>query len=282
MSDAHTKLVGLIGWPIEHSLSPVMHEAAFSALGLNWRYLPLPVRPGGIKDAIEGLVALGFRGANVTIPYKQEVVPLLDELSPEAREIEAVNTIIIEEDGRIIGHNTDSSGFADSLRDSGFNPRGKTAIIVGAGGAARAAVHALLAAGIEKIMVLSRTLARAEGLIRTFGDNRLRSGVLSKEGLIEGARQASLLVNATPIGMWPHVNGSIWPDGAALPAQVSVFDLVYNPIETRLLKQARSSGAQAVSGIEMLIHQGAAAFELWTGMIAPIDVMRRALKERAN
>ena len=281
MSDAHTKLVGLIGWPIEHSRSPMMHEAAFSALGLNWRYLPLPVRPGGIRDAVEGLVALGFRGANVTIPYKQVVAPLLDELSPQAREIEAVNTIVIY-GGRTIGYNTDSSGFADSLHNSGFDPRGKTAIIVGAGGAARAAVHALLAAGIEKIMVLSRTLAHAEGLICTFGDNRLRGGVLSKEELIEGARQASLLVNATPVGMWPHVNGSIWPDSTAIPAHLTVFDLVYNPIETRLLKQARSSGAQAVSGIKMLIHQGAAAFELWTGVSAPIDVMRRALKEGIN
>ena len=279
MSETQSKLVGLIGWPIEHSLSPVMHEAAFSALGLDWRYLAMPVRPGGINDAIDGLVALGFRGANVTIPYKQAVLPLLDDLSQEARQIGAVNTIVIEGGGRTIGHNTDFGGFIASLRDGGFNPSGKTAIIAGAGGGARAVVHALLAAGVEKVTVLSRTRARAQELMRSFGDSRVHTGKLDQEQIIEGARSANLLVNATPVGMWPNVGGSIWPDGAGIPAHLTVLDLVYNPLETRLLQLAKESGAQAISGIEMLIHQGAAAFELWTGMSAPIDAMRRALKE---
>ena len=279
MIDAHTRLVGLIGWPIEHSLSPVMHEAAFSALGLDWRYLLLPVRPGWIRDAIAGLVALGFRGANVTIPYKQAVVPLLDDLSQQARRIGAVNTIVIEQGGRTIGHNTDSAGFIAALHDGGFAPSGRAVIIVGAGGAAGAVVHALLAAGMKKLTVLSRTHARAEKLISSFDDTRLHSETLSEERLIEGARSADLLVNATPVGMWPSVDGSIWPNGVAIPAHLTVFDLVYNPVETRLLQLAKSSGARAISGIEMLINQGAAAFELWTGMSAPIDAMRRALKE---
>ena len=282
MSDTRTQLVGLIGWPVEHSLSPAMHNTWFSALGLAGRYLLLPVRPEMLERKISSLAARGFRGVNVTIPYKQAVIPLLNGLSSEAKTIGAVNTIVVERDGRLIGHNTDSSGFITALRDSGFDPHARTAIVVGAGGGARAVVHALLAAGIHKISVLSRTIERAKELIHSFGDDRLHGKLLTEGTLREGTREADLLVNATSLGMWPYVDGSIWPHGTALPAHLHVFDLVYNPIETHLLKQARSSGARAISGIEMLIQQGAAAFALWTGKRAPLAVVRRALKEEAH
>jgi len=282
MIDAHTQLVGLIGWPVEHSLSPRMHNTAFSALSLNWGYVPLPVRPGLIEDAISGLAALGFRGANVTIPYKEAVIPFLQRLSSEAESIRAVNTIVVEEDGTLIGHNTDSSGFIATLRDVGFDPKGRSAVVCGAGGAARAAVHGLLEAGVKEITVLNRNLERAEELISAFVDAPVHAGRLSPENLIKETGDADLLVNATPVGMWPHVDRSIWPGNIAVPGHLTVFDLVYNPIATQLLQQARASGTRGISGLEMLLHQGAAAFELWIGDSAPVEAMRAALKEAAS
>ena len=282
MIDGYTQLVGLIGWPTRHSLSPLMHNAAFQSLMLNWSYVPLPVQPGRVEGAISGLVALGFRGANVTIPYKETVIPLLHRLSPEAEEIGAVNTIVVEKNGTLVGYNTDSSGFIASLRQGGFNPKGRPAVVCGAGGAARAAVHGLLEAGAREITVLNRTIARAEGLISQFVDERLQAGRLSPETLTRAAGDVDLLVNATPIGMWPHVDGSIWPSDLPVPPHLTVFDLVYNPLETHLLQQARVSGTRVISGLEMLLFQGAAALELWTGKKAPIATMRAALKEAAK
>ncbi len=279
MIDGRTQFVGLIGWPVEHSLSPSMHNAAFSALGLDWSYVPLPVRSGQIEDAISGLVALGFRGANVTIPYKQEVIPFLHKLSPEAQAIGAVNTVVVEKDGTLVGHNTDFSGFIASLRQGGFDPKEKAAVVCGAGGAARAAVHGLLEAEAREITVLNRTVARAEDVISAFVDERLQAGRLSPETLMKAAGDADLLVNATSVGMWPDVDGSIWPVNVPVPRHLTVFDLVYNPVETHLLQQAKESGAQATSGLKMLLQQGAAAFALWTGKDAPIATMRAALKE---
>ena len=279
MIDACTQLVGLIGWPVEHSLSPRMHNAVFSALGLNWTYMPLAVRPGRIEDAISGLVALGFRGADVTIPYKQAVIPFMDSLSPDAEEIGAVNTIVVEKDESLVGHNTDSSGSVATLRQAGFDPKGRSAVVCGAGGAARAAVHGLLEAGAKEVTVLNRTRARAKGLISAFVDERLQAGRLSSETLTRAAGDADLLVNATSLGMWPDVDGSIWPDDVPVPGHLMVLDLVYNPMETHLLRHVRECGARAISGLEMLLHQGATAFELWTGRDVPIEAMRAALTE---
>ena len=282
MIDGQTQLVGLIGFPTRHSLSPAMHNAAFRALKLNWSYVPLPVQPGRIKDAILGLSALGFRGANVTIPYKQAVIPFLHELSPESRKIGAVNTIIVEKSGSLVGHNTDPFGFITSLHEAGFDSQGKQAIVIGAGGAARAVVHALLRVETKRITVFNRDPDRAGDLVAAFADERLHNAELNPDVIIKEARDAHLLVNTTPVGMWPDVDNSIWPDNVPIPRHLTVFDLVYNPVETRLLQQAREGGAQAVSGIEMLIHQGAAAFELWTGSKAPIATMRGALKEEVT
>ena len=277
MIDGSTRLVGLIGWPVAHSLSPLMHNEAFSDLGLNWRYVPLPVRPGALPDAVAGLAALGFRGANVTIPYKQAVIPLLDNLSPQARKIGAVNTIVVEDDGQLVGHNTDSAGFVAALSQGGFSPEGRSAVIVGAGGAGRAAVHGLISASASKILLLSRS--GAEDLISGLdADDPVQARQLTREALVESVQEADLLVNATPVGMWPNVDGSIWPRDVAMPTHLTVFDLVYNPVQTLLLRQARDARARAISGLEMLLLQGAKALELWTGKRAPIEVMRDALK----
>ncbi|MEA3342308.1 MAG: shikimate dehydrogenase [Chloroflexota bacterium] len=284
MIDGHTQLVGLLGWPVEHSLSPAMHNAAFDALGLNWRYVPLPVRPGRVKAAVRGLAALGFRGANVTVPHKQTVMFALDNIAPDAVEFGAVNTIIVErrEDGVTIlsGRNTDVQGFIGALRQSGFEPEGKSAVVVGAGGSARAVIFGLLKAEIGEIAVLNRTLERAQALVSSLGSEKggLRALPLTQETLIGSARTADLLVNTTTVGMWPHVNGSIWPDGVSVPSHLTVFDLVYNPLETRLLRQARESGARAIDGLGMLVRQGALAFEMWTNQGFAIDEIARLMR----
>lgn len=275
MLDGRTQLVGLIGWPVEHSLSPAMHNAAFDALGLNWRYVPLPVQPGQVESAVRGLRDLGFRGANVTVPHKQAVMPVLNAVSPEAQALGAVNTLVIgphtDETLAIAGYNTDHTGFVGALRDGGFEPAdGGKAVVVGAGGAARAVVFGLLSSGSGEIVVLNRTLERAQALIRDLSrehstTSRLRALPLTPQSLIESSRASDLLVNATTQGMWPHVDRSIWPDEAPLPSHLTVFDLVYTPLETRLLQQARRSNARPIDGLGMLVQQGAIAFEMWTG-----------------
>jgi shikimate dehydrogenase len=282
MIDGETTLVGVMGWPIGHSLSPVMHNAAFEALGMNWRYVPLPVRPGEVGAAVEGLKALGFRGCNVTVPHKEAVIPHLDHIPPRVTAFGAVNTLILEraEDGRctIAGENTDVQGFVHALRQGGFDPQGRRVLIAGAGGAARGVIYGLLGAGAEAVTVLNRTPGRAEALVADLsaqaGDTALRCGALTEEALVRQASEVDLRVQATTLGMWPHVEASIWPGDRPLPGHLAVCDLVYRPIETQLLRQARAAGAMAIDGLGMLIGQGALSFEMWTGVWPPEDVMR--------
>lgn len=289
MVDERTQLVGLIGWPVAHSLSPAMHNAAFDALELNWRYVPLPVPPGEVEAAVRGLAALGFRGANVTVPHKQAVMSMIDSAAPNARDLGAVNTLVIERrEGSpavIKGYNTDDQGFIDALQREGFDVRGwESAVVVGAGGAARAIVYGLLRSGKGEIVVLNRTLERAQALISELGScfketSRLRAFSLTPKMLVESARAADLLINATTVGMWPRAGHSIWPADVPIPAHLTVFDLVYNPLQTRLLTQARGLGAHGIVGLEMLVQQGALALEIWTGKPAPVEVMRAACEQ---
>jgi shikimate dehydrogenase len=222
-----------------------------------------------------------FRGANVTVPHKQEVMPYLDEIAADARAIGAVNTILVE-GGRLIGHNTDGHGFLAALRDAGFEPSGRSALVLGAGGGARAVVCALAEVGCE-VTIYNRTPQRAAGLARDLQDLRMRTPVArirSAPALVDlELGLFDLLVNATSVGMWPHSDLSPWPAGLPLQSHWTVYDLVYNPEETRLLSQASAAGAKPVGGLSMLVHQGALAFELWTGHSPPIDVMRAAARE---
>ncbi|MBM4464912.1 MAG: shikimate dehydrogenase [Chloroflexi bacterium] len=276
-----TKLVGLIGWPVEHSLSPAMHNSAFAALNLNWCYLPLPVPPERLGEAVAGLRALSFVGANVTVPHKEAVMCYLDEVTPQAQAIGAVNTIVVCGE-KSIGYNTDWLGFLAALSEAGFDPQGKRAVILGAGGAARAVVYALAQAGAQ-VTVLNRTLTRTQALVRDFSppfpSALLVSLPLNSQTLREQAAEAHLLVNTTPVGTWPEVDESIWPEDLALPGHLTVFDLVYNPRQTRLLQQAEAAGARSIGGLGMLVHQGAASFELWTGEKAPVEAMYEAAQK---
>ena len=288
MIDGNTQLVGLIGWPVGHSLSPAMHNAAFDAVKLNWRYVPLSVPPRQIEAAVFALAALGFRGANVTVPHKQAVISALDSVASNAGDLGAVNTLVLnrteDQATTIRGYNTDSEGFLAALEHKGVAPGGlRNAVVIGAGGAARAIVHALLRSGNAKIAVLNRTFERAQALVLDLGlgvkeEPRLRALPLTLETLGESAEAADLLVNATTVGMWPHVEQSIWPFQLRIPAHLTVFDLVYNPLQTRFLEQTQRSGARAISGYEMLVQQGALAFEIWTEEPAPAEVMRNACK----
>ncbi|MCS6828007.1 MAG: shikimate dehydrogenase [Caldilinea sp.] len=282
---AKTMLVGLIGWPVSHSVSPAMHNAAFAALGMDWRYVPLPVNPalpGAVGDAVRGVRAMGMRGVNVTVPHKQAVLPFLDRIAPAAQAMRAVNTIVVEEDGSLTGDNTDAPGFIADLRGHGVDPAGLHALVLGAGGSARAVVYGLAQAGVQRITVANRSIERAHQLLadlRPYLDAIRCQAVTLPDGLAEVA-DAPLIVNCTPLGMTPHVDATPWPLELPLNPGQTVYDLVYNPPDTLLLQQARRHGARAIGGLGMLIWQGALAFERWTGRPAPVEVMRAAAEEQ--
>ncbi len=277
-----TALVGIIGWPVSHSVSPAMHNAAFAQLGLDWRYVPLPVdstREGAVGDALRGLRALGFRGANVTVPHKQVIIPFLDRLTPVAQAMGAVNTIVVGEDGRLTGDNTDAAGFIADLRSHGVDPAGQRVLVLGAGGSARAIVYGLAQAGARQITVANRTLARAElavAHLRPFAVQTELAAASLPGDLAAIGEQAALIVNCTSLGMTPQVETTPWNKGVPFRPEQTVYDLVYNPAETRLLRQARRDGARPIGGLGMLIWQGALALEGWTGHSAPIAAMRAA------
>ena len=277
-----SSIVGLIGWPVGHSVSPAMHNAAFAALDLPWCYVPLPVAPepaARIGEAVRGLRALGLRGANVTVPHKQAVTPYLDELTAAAQAIGAVNTIIVQDDGRLVGDNTDAPGFVADLRDHGVDPTGQRMLVLGAGGSARAIVYGLAAAGARTITIANRTLARAEELAAAlqpdFPAIPLAACAMPAD-LAHYATQSDLVVNCTSLGMTPNAEGLPWQPDLPFCADQTVYDLVYNPRRTRLLAQAERDGARAIGGIGMLIWQGAIAFERWTGQQPPVEIMRAA------
>jgi shikimate dehydrogenase len=278
--NAKTQLVGLLGWPVSHSVSPTMHNAAFAERRMNWRYVPLPTPPDRVEDAVRGLRALGFRGANVTVPHKQAVMPILDRWTPSAEAIGAVNTIIVGEDGLLTGDNTDAGGFIADLRAHGVDVQDRRVLIVGAGGSARAVVYGLAEAGASAITVLNRTVDRARSLTETMAEYfpLVNFGVNSfPESVAVLADDADLIVNCTSLGMHPHVEGLPWDEDVEfLPSQI-VYDLIYNPAATRLLQLAAADGAKPIGGLGMLIHQGAQAWSRWTGEEAPVETMRRAV-----
>ncbi|MET1011203.1 MAG: shikimate dehydrogenase [Actinomycetota bacterium] len=267
-----THVVGIVGWPVEHSLSPAIHNAAFAAAGLDWAYVPLPVPPEGLSEALAGLASLGFRGVNVTMPHKTETADLLEELSEDARLLRAVNTIVVR-GGVLEGHNTDAPGFGRFLlRDAGFDPAGAEALIYGAGGAARACALALARAGVRRITVAARDEARAAPLASIVRSVGVPLAVVRPRD-VEGS-VADLVVNATPVG----APGAA-PTHPALPRLgpgVLVVDLLYDPPTTDLQRRAREAGATAVGGLGHLLEQAALSYELWTGTPAPLDVMSAA------
>ncbi len=270
------KRVFLLGYPLAYSISPAMHNAAFRAINLDWQYELLETATQGLPNAIARLKEADCAGANVTIPHKQSVLQFLDDVSATARAIGAVNTIIHRE-GKLIGDNTDGIGFIASLRESHINPRNARVVILGAGGAARAVAFALAEAGAREIVLLNRTATRvivlADHLHAQFP--KLRIVVNHREAI----GQTNILVNATSVGMFPRVTETPMPKGQTLSPSTVVVDLVYNPLQTRFLWDAKREGAWTINGLGMLVHQGVASFKLWTGRDVPVDVMRQTALE---
>jgi shikimate dehydrogenase len=270
---AGTQICGLIGDPVEHSMSPAMHNAAFKKTGLDYIYLPFRVTPENLPGAISGLRSLNLRGMNVTIPHKVSVIPLLDELEPMAKKIGAINTIV-NDNGYLKGYNTDAEGFLKSLSEKDIAPSGKKIVILGAGGVSRAISFTLAEQGAE-IAILSRSqkIEWAEKL--TINKSKVLAMELNNTNLKSVLSHADILVNATSVGMSPDTDNTLVPQELFRPGML-VFDVIYNPEKTRLLADAEKAGAVAVGGLDMLIWQGALSFELWTGIKAPADVMKKA------
>jgi len=282
--NAKTQLCGLLGNPVEHSLSPAIHNAAFEKLGLNFVYLAFRVED--IAGAIRGIRALGnVRGFSVTIPHKVAVIPHLDEVETTARHIGSVNTIVVEK-GKLTGYNTDATGALRALRDGGVRLDGQRVLMLGSGGAARAIAFALAAdpagTGIAGLTILGIDEPERRGLVR---DLRARTrlpvedGPISDEALRRGIRDSAILIHCTPLGMHPKVEETCVP-AALLNPHLTVMDIVYNPPETRLLREAKAAGCRTIRGLEMFLHQAVAQFELWTQLAAPADVMRAVLESR--
>jgi shikimate dehydrogenase len=264
-----THVVGVIGWPVSHSLSPAIHNAAFRAMDMDWVYVPLPVPPGRVRAAIEGLRSLGLVGANVTMPHKTDVADAVDERSDDAARLRAVNTVVVGAAG-IAGHNTDASGFDRFLRrDAGFDPSGRTALIYGAGGAARACALALARGGLGSLVVVLRDTTRVAPLADAL--EGLATDVRAVSFDDAEAIEAELVVNATPLGG----RGESLPM-PAVAAGGLVVDLLYRPSLTPFLERARALGANAFGGLGLLLHQAALSFELWTGQVPDLDVMSAA------
>jgi len=275
-----TRVLGIIGWPVAHSLSPLMQNAALQALGMDYIYVPFPVTPEALPVAVLGLRSLGVAGFNVTIPHKTTIIPLLDELTPEAAFIGAVNTVRREGD-QLIGDNTDGIGFVRSLaEDLEFQPQGKTILLLGAGGAARSALVSLCAAGAAEIIIANRTIENADALIEGVADRysqvRLSTVTLDSVGVDQYLPVADLVVNTTSVGM----GGSSfdWLDLSLLQKGGRVYDMVYSPPLTPLLVKAKGAGHSYANGIGMLIAQGEEAFRLWTGAPPPPGVMKTRLR----
>jgi len=276
-----TKVVGVFGDPVEHTVSPAMHNAAFLALGIDMVYLPLRVFAEPISelgDAIKGIKAMNMRGVNITIPHKENAIKYLDEIDEHAAEIGAVNTVV-NKNGLLVGYNTDGPGYLLSLRKyTGFIPEGKRILIFGAGGASRAVVYAILAARPASLLIANRTIERAVALKDKFGARfkEVEVNVTTPDSALtrEFAKEADLVVNTTPLGMGGKGAPGIPVEDLSESAVVS--DIVYTPLETGFLKRAKERGLKTHDGLSMLVKQGAVTFELWTGQRAPLDIMRQA------
>jgi shikimate dehydrogenase len=272
-----TKICGVIGDPIEHTMSPVMHNAAFKLLGLDFIYVPFRVKAEELGKAITGMRALNIRGLNITIPHKVAVLLFLDRLDPLAEKIGAVNTIV-NDDGILTGYNTDATGFMQALLDKGIKPQGKNVVILGAGGASRA-ISFILADSGAHLFILNRRLEldwakELASRISQMFNTEVKAMELNRDNLGETLEKADILVNATSVGMSPDSDQTP-VDAKLLRSSLIVFDIVYNPIKTRLLREAEAAGAKTISGLDMLAWQGVLAFEKWTGQKAPINLMKK-------
>ena len=278
--DTRTKLVGLLGRPLGHSFSPAMHNRAFQTLGLNYCYLPIEVTAEDLATVAAGIAKMNFAGYNVTIPHKIRIMDCLDTIDPLAQAIGAVNTVTIR-NGRTTGYNTDGIGFAHSLEAAGEpSVKNKSVLILGAGGAARAIAMTLADQGATRIVICNRTESKASTLSRDVNQQGRECATaipMDAVTMTNALRDTDILINTTSIGMHPQDQQSPIANHL-IQSHLVVCDIVYNPPLTHLLKMAQEKGCRIVRGIGMLLYQGAASFQLWTGRDAPVDIMRRAIR----
>ena len=275
-----TNIVGLIGHPVEHSFSPPMHNAAFEKLGMDYAYVAFDVEPQNLKSAIDGAKSLGIRGLNVTIPHKIEVMQYLDEIDEVAGLIGAVNTIDFKD---MKGYNTDGIGAVRAIEEV-TSIKDKKVVIAGAGGASRAISFYIAKYGASRLTILNRNVEKAQKLASDVSNSGL-IGDVKADSISEIASildDADILINTTPVGMHPNVNDEPIASASDMHEDLVVFDAVYNPNETGLLKEAVKAGAEPVFGIKMLLYQGAESFRIWTGVDAPVDAMEDALRKTIN
>ena len=278
MITGRTVNFGVIGYPIAHSLSPAMQNAGIQTAGLDYAYIAMPVKPEELGRAVEGLKSLGFRGFNVTIPHKQAVMEYLEEIQEDARIIGAVNTVSIE-NGRLVGYNTDMLGFIQAMKDKDFQPAEKNALLLGAGGAARAIIHGLIKEGVKSLTIGVRNVAKAQAVADYFAD-AMKIMVLDwhSQEFKDALSQAQLLVNSTPLGMAPNVDAMPPVDWSLVAKSAFAYDIIYTPAETLFLKTAKEHGCSILNGEAMLVGQGAEAFRIWTGQELPREPMAKALR----
>ncbi len=275
-----SELVGVFGHPVAENPTIVMQEAAFRALGLNWRYLNMEVYPHELAAAMQGLRAMNFRGVNLTIPHKVAVLQYLDEVSPDAALMGAVNTVRRNGD-RLMGENTDGKGFLRSLReDAGVDPAGKRVVVLGAGGAARAMTVELALAGASHITVVNRNAQRGKALAALLNDRTpAQAEFVEWHGRYAIPSDTDIIANATSIGLYPNVHEQPDVDYTTITANMVVCDVIPNPPQTPFLRQAADRGARTLDGLGMLVYQGAIALKMWSGLDAPVAVMRQVLAD---
>jgi shikimate dehydrogenase len=283
--DAHTQIVGLLGYPVRHSLSPAMHNAAFATAKLNWRYHAFSVAPDKLEDAVKGLAALGIRGVNATIPHKEALLELVDDCTVRARTIGAINTIKISSQGRILGDNTDAPGFIEDLKRHKVTVSDHKALVLGAGGSSRAVVYGLLEAGSPKIHIVNRTLERARALAEhmnaCFEGQKVSAGSLDAK--LDPKVGFELVINTTSVGLGGKFEQeSPWPDHWQRKGLKIAYDLIYNPVETPFLREFREQNCQAINGLGMLAEQGQIGWSWWTGLEASAEVMHKALAKKLS
>ena len=277
----HTRLTALLGSPVAHSISPLMHNEAFQLLDLDYTYLCFEVNEETLPAAVDGLKACGIRGFNLTMPNKNKIVELLDELSPAARLIGAVNTVV-NDDGHLTGYNTDGVGYMQAVKDAGYDITGKAITIMGAGGAATAICAQAALDGVEKIHIFARETSRfwdrtqklAENINSTLPCKAVLHENKNTAALAQAISESALLLNATSVGMAPNTEGTIIEDTSLYHPDLIVSDVIYNPRETRFLKEAREAGCRTLNGMYMLLYQGAEAFRLWTGKEMPVKEIK--------
>lgn len=282
MITGKTRLLAVIGAPIGHSLSPIIQNAALRAAGLDYVYAALPVRADALASAVRGLYDAGIAGFNVTIPFKTAIIPLMDALSEDARRIQAVNTVVVE-DGRLVGHNTDVAGFLAGFAERGIALTGKNAVLIGAGGAARAALWGLLRSDVSSVAIGVRSVEKGAALAADFTtDGDVRAVSFDDAAWIAACSDADIVVQTTPLGMTPHTEEMPPVDAAVINPSAVVYDLIYTPAETRFLREARAQGCETINGETMLVAQGAEAFHLWAGVRPDMELMKRTLREELS